>query len=253
MANDKPKIDGKIITINEGRVSFYNATVPKYRTDKFGREDKGTAERPKKPQYKMTWLLDPSNAQAAATIKEIKAEATRVLDLFFQVNPNAPDMAEERSEKWPQDNQVTGTKGILPCFGEGNKLPKVYDGYKDMFYIKVSDAIAPVIGDRRGRQVVFSSDNAWHVVDRQSGRTTEEVVDSGSVPYAGCHARGRIRLYPWKYEGGGVNANFMSVQFVRPGDAFGGGGKRSAADELAEMAGDSPGVDPSNSNQGDPW
>lgn len=252
MANDKPKIDGKIITINEGRVSFYNATQAKYRTDKFGREDKGTPDRPKKPQYKMTWLLDPSNAQAAATIKEIKAEAIRVLDLFFQVDPTAPNLAEERAKKWPQDNKVTGTKGILPCFGNGNNLPKVYDGYKDMFYIKVSDAIAPVIGDRRGRQVVFSPDNAWHVVDRVTGQTTEEIVDPGLVPYAGCFGRGRIRLYPWKYEGGGVNANFMSVQFVRPGDAFGGGGKRSAADELAEMAGDAAPATPAATEQ-DPW
>jgi hypothetical protein len=242
MANDKPKVDGKIITIHEGRVSFYNAVEPKYRTDKFGRPDKGTPDRPKKPQYRMTWLLDPSNAQAATTIREIKAEASRVLDLYFGGR-----------DKWPKDNPTTGRKGILSCFGNGNDLPKVYDGYKDMFYIKVADAVAPVIGDRRGRQVVFvTADNAWHVVDRETGQTTEEVVEPGAVPYAGCYARGRIRLYPWEYEGGGVNANFMSVQFVRPGDAFGGGGRRNAAEELQEMAGDSAPAS-AVASEGDPW
>jgi hypothetical protein len=239
---DKVKIEPKIIVINEGRVSFYNATVPKYRTDKFGREVKldPKSGKEKKPQYRMTWLLDPSNAQAAATIAEIKAEAARQLDLFFGGR-----------EKWPKDNAQTGTKGIIPCFGNGNDLPKVYDGYKDMFFVKVADSTAPVIGDRRGRQVVFETDNAWHVVDRATGRTTEEIVDSAQVPYGGAFARGRISLYVYNNEQAGVNANFRSVQFVRPGDAFGGGGRRSAAEELAEMAGDT--AAPAAGNTPDPW
>lgn len=224
---DKVKIESKIITIHEGRPSFYNATAPKYRTNKFGVEDKGTPERPKKPQYRMTWLVDPSSKQGAETIAEVKEEAKRQLDLFFGGR-----------EKWPKDNATTGTKGIITCFGNGNDLPKVYDGYRDMFYIKVSDTTAPVIGDRRGRQVQLLSDNAWHIVDRATGQTTEEVVEPGLVPYGGAFCRGRISLYVYNNEQAGVNANFRSVQFVRPGDAFGGGGRRTASDELAEMAGD---------------
>src|SRR5256885_9186350 len=48
-----------------------------YRTDKLGREVKVDPKtgKAKKPQWRMTWLLDPSNAQAQATIKEIKDEA----------------------------------------------------------------------------------------------------------------------------------------------------------------------------------
>ncbi len=243
MAYDKPKIESKIITIHEGRVSFYNATTPKYRTDKFGREVKTDPKtgKEKKPQYRMTWLLDPSNAQAAATIKEIKDEAARQLNEYFGGR-----------DKWPKDNAQTGTKGILTCFGNGNDLPKVYDGYKDMFFVKVADTTAPVIGDRRGRQVQLLSDGAWHIIDRATGQTTEEVVDPGSVPYGGCYARGRISLYVYNNEQAGVNANFRSVQFVRPGDAFGGGGRRSAAEELAEMAGDAAPASTASSEQ-DPW
>jgi hypothetical protein len=236
---DRIKIEPKIITINEGRVSFFNAVEPKYRTDKFGRQVKtrpdGSAV---KPQYRMTWLLDPSNAQAAATIAEIKAEAARQLDLYFGGR-----------DKWPKDNTQTGTKGILPCFGNGNDLPKVYDGYKDMFFIKVSDSTAPIIGDRRGRQVVFETDNAWHVVDRATGKTTEEVVDPAGVPYGGAFCRGRISLYVYNNEQAGVNSNFRSVQFVRPGEAF-GGAKRDAKDELEAMAGDAA---PAQAAGNDPW
>lgn len=229
---DKVKIEQKIITIHEGRISFLR-TEPSYRTDKKGLPIKtrpdGTAV---KPQWRMTWLLDPSNAQAAETIKEIKAEGACQLDLFFSGR-----------DKWPKDNPTTGTKGILTCFGEANKLPKIYDGYKDMFYVKVADTTEPVWGDRRGRSIRFlKDDGAWHVIDHQSGQVTEEVVDPAGAPYGGAYGRGRIALYVYNNEQAGVNANFRSVQFVRPGDAFGGGGRRSANEELQAMAGDAAGT-----------
>jgi len=228
---DKVTIVPKIITIEEGRVSFYRPELS-YRRNKLNQEIKTRPDGSVvKPRSSMTWLLDPSNAKAAATIAEIKAEAARQLDLFFNGRAN-----------WPKDNPTTGTKGVILCFGEGNKLPKVYDGYKDMFFVKVSDTSLPIIGDRRGRQVQLLSDNAWHIVDRQTGKTTEETVPADQVPYAGAYCRGRISLYVYNNEQAGVNANFRSVQFVRPGEAFGGGGTRSAADELAEMAGDTGGV-----------
>jgi hypothetical protein len=240
MANERPKIEPKIIRIPEGRVSFYRPELH-YRTDRFGNEVKTDPKtgKAKKPQATMTWLLDPSNAQAAATIKEIKDEALRQLDIFFNGRSN-----------WPKDNETTGTKGVLFCFGEGNKLKKVYDGYKDMFYVKVADNTPPIIGDRRGRQVELLSDNAWHIVDRQTGKTTEETVSSNEVPYGGAFCTGRISLYVYNNEQAGVNANFRSVQFVRPGEAF-GGAKRTAADELADMPGDSA---PAAGTAGkDPW
>jgi Protein of unknown function (DUF2815) len=244
---DKVKIEPKIITIHEGRVSFFNAITPKYRTDKFGREVKTRPDgSPVKPQYRMTWLLDPSNAQAQATIKEIKDEAARQLDLYFGGR-----------DKWPKDNTQTGTKGVLPCFGNGNDLPKVYDGYKDMFFIKVADSTAPIIGDRQGRQVVFLADNAWHVVDQAATKakgtvvTTEEIVDPAGVPYGGAYCRGRISLYIYNNEQAGVNANFRSIQFLRPGEAFGSGGRRNVSEELQAMAGDAPVA--TATSEADPW
>jgi hypothetical protein len=237
---ERVKIDPKIITIPEGRASFLHAVTPTYRTNKFGQEEKIDPKtgKEKKPQYRMTWLLDPSNAQIAAVIAEIKAEAARQLDLFFHGREN-----------WPKDNATTGTKGVIPCFGMGNDLKKVYDGYKDMFYIKVADTTKPIIGDRRGNQVELGKDGAWHIVDRATGKPTEEVVDANEVPYAGAYCRGRISLYVYNNEQAGVNANFRSIQFVRPGTAFAAGGRRDANEELAAMAGDAP----ATVAGGDPW
>jgi hypothetical protein len=239
---DKVKIEPKIITIHEGRPAFYRADEATYRTNKFGQPDKGTAEKPKKPQYRMTWLIDPSSTQGQATIKEIKDEAVRQLNLFFG----------ER-DKWPKDNAVTGTKGIITCFGNGNDLPKVYDGFKDMFYVKVADTTRPIVGDRQGRGVQFvKGDGQWHFVDKD-GNVTEEVADPAKIPYSGAYCRGRVSLYVYNNEQAGVNANFRSVQFLRPGPAFGGGGaRRSAAEELEQMAGDAPGPAAGTAEK-DPW
>lgn len=225
---EKVKIEPKIITIHKGRPSFFKATEATWRTDKFGKPDKGPDGK-KKPQYRMTWLLDPSDAQAATTIKEIKEEAARQLDLFFRGREN-----------WPKDNAITGTKGIIKCFGNGNDLPKIYEGYKDMFFIKVSDTSPPIIGDRRGREIRLLDDNAWHVVDKATGKTTEETVDAGSAPYGGCFARGRISLYVYNNEQAGVNSNFSSCQFLAPGDSFGGGLKRRSVDDEFVAHGDAP-------------
>lgn len=226
----KPKIEPVIMRIPEGRISFYNATEAKYRTDKFGKPVKtrpdGTAV---KPQFRMTWLLDPSKAEIQAFISKLKQEAARQLDIFFDGRAN-----------WPKDNATTGTKGVLLCFGNGNDLPKVYEGYKDMFYIKVADAVAPIIGDYRGRHIQLGTDNAWHVL--ANGRPTEEIVDPDKVPYAGAYGTGTISLYVYNNTQAGVNANFRSVQFLRSGAAFGGGKPRTAAEELQQMAGDAEGT-----------
>jgi hypothetical protein len=238
---ERVKIVPSIIEIHEGRGAFLKIERPEYRTNRQGQEIKTRPDGKKvDPRWSMTWLLDPSNAQAAETIKEIKAEAARQLDLFFG------DRAS-----WPKDNQQTGTKGLLMCFGNGNDLPKVYDGYKDMFFIKVSDANAPIIGDRRGRALQYVEGSGWHYVDAKAGQTTEEKADPAGVPYGGCYARGRVSLYVYNNEQAGVNANFRSCQFLRPGAAFGGAGKRSAAEELMAMAGDTAAA--STTVEQDPW
>ena len=134
----------------------------------------------------------------------------------------------ERSN-WPKANPATGIGGLILCFGNGNDLQKVYDGYKDMFYVKLSDTSRPLIGNRAGGIVVEGDPQC---------------------PYSGCIVRARIS--PWVYfptakrpqSANGVNFNFRSLQFVEDGAAFGGGGSRTAEEEFdTQMAGDSAPAD----------
>jgi hypothetical protein len=218
---ERAKIEPKKIRIHKGRVAFFRAHEPIYRTNKQGQVDKGTDAKPKKPRYGWTWLLDPTDKQAQATIAEIKAEAARLLDYRFG------DRAG-----WPKDNAVTGTKGVLLCFGDGNLLNKVYDGFKDMWYLKVSDTERPLLGTVDGREVQLLKDGQWHISPK--GVPSEEIVSQDVCPYAGAWCAGNVTLYTYNYENqqAGVNANAISCQFRAPGAAFGGGAKRDAKEEF---------------------
>ncbi len=238
MANDKPKIEPKKIRIESTRPAFFKLHIAGWRTLKNGQLDKGTVEKPKKPRYEVTLLADPTNTATQATIKEVKEEAARLLDHRY-----------EGRDKWPKDNEITGRKGILNCFGQGNKLPKVYDGFKDMFYIRCAttssllvpgygfDGDRPLLGARDGRGVQLLADGQWHYLDKER-KPTEEIADQSICPYAGANCRARISLYTWDHDGGGVNANILSLQFVSPNTAFGGGITKRSADEEFESYGE---------------
>lgn len=203
----------EIIVVPRARLAFariYEA-VPK--KDKQGNPRTGKDGKVLK-SYSCTLLLDPSNTEQQKAIALIKQTAFKAL--VAQFGPK---------EQWPKANPATGMGGVILCFGNGNDLPKVYDGYKDMFYVKLSDTSRPLIGNRRG----------------------EEVQDGDpQAPYAGCYVRARIS--PWVYfksqknpeSANGVNFNFRSLQFVEDGPGFGGGGSRNADEEFEKMAGDAP-------------
>ena len=230
MTPDKPRIIPVPIRIHLCRPAFYNLNgEPKYRTLKNGQPDTGTPDHPKKRRWSTTLLLDPTNAQAKETIAAIKAEAARLMDDRYEGRAN-----------WPKANPATGMGGPIWCFGEGNQLPKVYNGFKDMWYVKCSftedpadSTVRPIQGSLDGREVRLLSDG-WHVVDKNHA-PTEEKVDQSICPYAGCNARARISLYTYDNESRGVNANIISLQFVSKNASFGGRSAASADDEFEKQ------------------
>ena len=235
---EKVKIEPTKIRIEFCRPAFFKLHVAQWRTNRTGQVDKGTPAKPKRPRYQVTLLLDPTNKQNQETIKEIKAEAARQLDLFFGGREN-----------WPRDNAITGTKGLIMCFGDSNKLPKIYTGFENTFFIKAAttsslsepgyqfDGDRPLLGARDGRGVQLLADGQWHYLDKN--RTpTEEIASQEICPYAGANCRGRISLYVYNNEQAGVNANILSLQFVSPNTAFGGGTTKRSADEEFEAYGE---------------
>lgn len=162
------------------------------------------------PKYRASFLLDPSNKDHAALIAKIGSEAKRIAAQFW-------------------DNTIP--KSLEKCFGQGNDLDKVYNGYEDMVYVKANSATRiPIVGRTKGADGKFAplapGDAQW--------------------PYGGCYVNASITL--WTQESHGrkaINGNLLAIQFVKDGEAF-AGGKAADPDEEFQALEDSgePGKDP---------
>ena len=159
-------------------------------------------------KYRLTVLLDPSNAAHAELIKKINSEAVRIAKEFWD---------------------GTIPKSVERCFGNGDDLDKVYNGFAGMFYVRLStpDPV-PVIG-------------------RQKNAATKTFLQlkPGDVgfPYSGCHANVSLTLWTQDSHGRkGINGNLRAVQFVKDGDRFGGAAPANPDVEFEELpaAGDDP-------------
>lgn len=200
--------EAEIIVVPRARLAF--ARIHKAEQSKDSRGNLvGVAK------FSATLLIDPSSPEGQETIKKLKSAALKVIEAKW---------GKKEEGNWPKANPATGMGALIFCFGNGNDLPKVYDGYKDMWYIKVADTTRPLLGNRRGEPVVEGDPDC---------------------PYAGCYVRARVS--PWVYyptqkrpnSANGVNFNLRSIQFKEDGAGFGGGGSRSADDEFDKsMPGD---------------
>jgi hypothetical protein len=147
-------------------------------------------------KYRMNLLLDPSNAVHAGIIKQMKSEALRI-----------------SREEW--GNEIP--KSLEFCYGLGNDLDKIYDGFKDMFYIKVSsESRVPTVGRRKNSENKFTPTQAG----------------DAEFPYSGAFVNAKITLWVQTTHGRkGINANLLTVQFVKDGPGFG----RPSADPDVEF------------------
>lgn len=153
------------------------------------------------PKYEATFLLDPSKAEHAAHIKEIKQIATLVCD-----------------EKWGRE-KWTANKHFFKgkCFGTENSLSEVYDGYADMFWVRT----AKLAED--GRPMIV--DAAGNPLTAEDGR-----------PYGGCFVTGTLTLWCQDNKWGKrINANLRAIMFLHHGDPFSANVVPDAATEFSDM------------------
>lgn len=210
------KQPAEIIVVTRARLAFARIHTAVEKKDQKGNVVLGKDGKPIKV-FSCTLLIDPSSTEGQANIKAIKQAALKPVEAKW---------GKKAEGGWPKVNPATGLGGLIMCFGNGNDLPKVYDGYKDMFYVKLSDTSRPLLGNFKGQPVVDGDPEC---------------------PFSGCYVRARIS--PWIYfptpqkpqSASGVNFNFRSLQYVADGPGFGGGGSRSAEEEFdTQMAGDAP-------------
>ena len=92
------------------------------------------------------------------------------------------------------------------CLKDGDEKAN-YDGFDGMFFISARNTSRPLVLDR----------------------DKSELGKASGKPYAGCQVNGSVEI--WAQDNGygkRINASLRGVQFVKDGDAFGGGAPASA-------------------------
>lgn len=150
-------------------------------------------------RYEASYLLDPSDAAHAESIKEIRRAATKILIEHWKGKENIP---------------TKGKNANVNCFGFADEDGEVYDGYEGMFYIKSSTP------EKRPPRII--------------DRDKKELTEADGKPYSGCYVNTNITLWVQSNEfGNRVNCNLRIVQFVADGEAF--GAAAASADEMDEI------------------
>jgi hypothetical protein len=165
------------------------------------------------PKYQATALLDPTNATHKAQLATLNAAAKKML---AEGGFNQEDVAQY----WK-----TGLSDELKsyCFGKGDRRKKdgkVYEGYAGMIWVQASNETPPIIGDRSGKLVMPS--------EKQ-------------FPYSGSY--GILKLTLWLQNnswGKRVNANLLTLQFIKPGAAFSANQQLNPDEEFERLPDDAP-------------
>jgi len=163
----------------------------------------------KKKTYQATALLNPSNAKHKEQLSALNADAKKLL------------AAAGLPETDVADYWKTGRSKELPkgyCFGKGDW--KKYEGYAGMCYVALANETKPIIGDRQGKIVI---------------------PGEAGFPYSGAYGIIKGTLWLWQNgHGKGMNANFLTIQFVKPGEAFSSRPALNPDEEFERLPDDTP-------------
>lgn len=218
---DKPKFVGKEIAFRGGRLAFADIHTATVRKGRDGKPRPGA-----KAKFRGSVLLDPTNKAHAATIAEIKAESVRALNFRYGEGKFTVEMLERHED---------GTRsfpGFFLPWGYGNNNPKrgqkVYDGYKDMFFLNMADETRPNLA-------------AW-----RNGQKVPVVQGEPDCPYGGCVIAGVTTLYSYDNESKGVGANLRTLVYHGKGQAFGGAARDADHDfaAIGDLGGSVGAADP---------
>jgi hypothetical protein len=173
-------LTSEIIKLKNARGSFLRLWVPK------------AFQEGQTPRYEGTFLLDPSNAEHAAVITQIKSEATKLV-----------------KAKWGEK-----PPGLKLCFGlaDSDETKAKYDGYAGMFYITTANTTKPTVVNGARQEVAEGARGAPYSGCYVNTNITLWTQDNKF----GKAIRGNLRI----------------VQFAKDGPAFSGSAAPRAEDEF---------------------
>lgn len=150
------------------------------------------------PAYSATFILDADHPQ----IREIRSAIKDIAKAKWGAKADQTLTLMEKQDK--------------TALHDGD-LKANYDGFAGNFYISARSKARPTVVDRDRRPLTAAD-----------GR-----------PYAGCYVAAIVELWAQDNQyGKRVNASLGGVQFVADGEAFGGGGVPTSADDFDDLAAD---------------
>ena len=193
-------------TVSSGKIKLRNVRAAFVNLDKADYFKPGQPGPNETKKRRITFLLDPSNADHAKTIQEIKEAAKKCAE-----------------QTWPDGIP----KSLDKCYGLGNDQDKVYEGFKDMWFIRTArkedDGPGAIVGRRR------TGPNG------KDGKPTFVQLEKGQkeFPYGGCYVNATISLWVLNNHGQKrIMANYEAIQFANDGKSFSG---RTEADANSEF------------------
>ena len=160
------------------------------------------------PAYSGSFLIDPSTPAGKKLIAQIEAAQDEVGKAKW-------------GAKWDTIKKQIGANDRFALHNGDTKAE--YDGFSDMMFVSTRSKVRPLVIDR-DRAPLTAAD----------GRV-----------YSGCYVNAQIELWAQDNSyGKRINAQLKGVQFVRDGDAFGGGGTPASADDFGDL-----GVDNEEGNE----
>lgn len=172
------------------------------------------------------------------TPTQVNGEGKPAFSAAFLMTPDHPDIATMKAairevavskwgEKAPEILKAL-IAGDKVCLHNGD-LKSNYDGFAGNQYVSARTYVRPL---------VIAQDRS-------------ALAEEDGKPYAGCYVNAQIALWAQQNNyGKRVNAQLRGVQFVRDGDAFGGGGVANA-DDFEEVDNSADGAAPAADGWGD--
>lgn len=171
------------------------------------------------PRFSATFILPPTHPQ----LKDIRAAITAVAEDKWA--EKAGLMLKELARK---DNLAYRTTEYANASGE------VYSGFEGAHWLRATSK-------QTARPLLLS-------------RRREVVTEQDGLIYAGCYVNTVVELWAQDNKWGKrVNATLKSIQFLRDGDAFGGGGTKANADDFADLGDGDTTLGGGEENQDSPW
>jgi hypothetical protein len=174
-----------IVMVKLVRIAFCNVFTPKI----VGRDSK-------EPRYSAAFPIKPSSENHKALVS--------ALDLVAQ------GAWEKKAGNILLELQKTGKC----CYHMGeltNSEGEVYEGFEGMYALNAGQS------ERKGRPLIIGP-------RKDANGQFEVLTEAGGKPYSGCEVNVKVDIWAQDNSyGRRLNAQIKTVQFVRDGDAFGGG------------------------------